>query len=107
MICVALWGAGCRDKEVVALERIQGEVCACTTSACAEAALAGIPKADNSSTPKTQALARKILDCVARIYEAEKASKEAPDDEPVTPPQDPLPGASGSSAPGSAASGSG
>lgn len=89
MICVALAVAGCRSHEIVALQEVQEAVCACKDSACAEKAMADLPKADQKSTPRTQELARQILDCVAKIYEDEKAKKLAPDDQPITPPSDP------------------
>jgi hypothetical protein len=103
VICVALAGAGCRSHEIVELSRIEDEVCACKTSECAQAVLDGMPKASDKPSPRAQEHARRILECVSRIRDVEKAAKAAPDDEPVASPPDP----SGSAAAAGSGSGSG
>ena len=69
-ICVAL--LGCHDRETTELERIANDVCACPTSACGETALKQIPQQETHSTPRTQALARRMLDCLAKLYDKER-----------------------------------
>jgi hypothetical protein len=86
VICVA--ALGCRDPEVAELERISTEVCACSTSKCAQDAIAQVPKTDQRSTPRTQALARRMLDCLAKLQQAERdhASEAGSDDVGSAPP---------------------
>lgn len=64
--------AGCRDAQLTALEAIKTEVCACTTAACAEAALARVPQGTVRATPASRKVARDMLDCVAQRYAAER-----------------------------------
>src|SRR5512139_332941 len=71
VISVALAG-GCGDREASKLGKIRDEVCHCKTAKCAEAALADIPKKDIQSTPKSQRVAREMLDCLAELYKAER-----------------------------------
>ena len=75
VICVAL--LGCRDREAAELDRIGDEVCNCQTSECAQKALAEVPQQDTHSSPKTQALARRMLDCIAKIRDKEEQQKAA------------------------------
>jgi hypothetical protein len=80
VICVA--SLGCRDPEVAELERISTEVCACSSSKCAQHAMEQVSTTDQRSTPRTQALARRMLDCLARIQQAERDhASEAGSDE--------------------------
>ena len=81
VISVALLGA-CGDREATKLAKIRDEVCACKTSRCAEAALDTVPKKDIKSTPKSQQIAREMLQCLADLYEAER---------PLTDPDAPSP----------------
>jgi hypothetical protein len=74
VICVAL--LGCRDREVAELERVSDAVCACQTSKCAEAALKEVPQDEQRSTPRTQQLARRMLDCLAKLYDKERDQSE-------------------------------
>jgi hypothetical protein len=66
VILVALFATGCRDDVVVKLEQVRDEVCACKTSACAEAAMKKLP-ASGASTPRTRKLAREVVDCLQRV----------------------------------------
>lgn len=69
VICVALAVGACSDHEAERLAKVRDEVCACKTVACAEAALARLPKSDVESNPRTQRLAREMLGCLAELYE--------------------------------------
>ena len=71
VISVALLG-GCDDREANKLAKIRDEVCACMTSRCAELALEAVPKKDIESTPKSQRIAREMLNCLADLYDAER-----------------------------------
>jgi len=68
VICVALTGA-CNDHGESELARIRDAVCACKTPSCADDALKAVPQQDMPSTPRTQKIAREMLDCVARLHE--------------------------------------
>jgi hypothetical protein len=92
VICVAL-AAGCRDPELTQLEQIKSEVCACKTASCGEEALKRVPQNEVASTHRSQTIAREMIDCLAKLYEAER---------PTNDPDAPAPGPA-SAAPGSGA----
>ncbi|MDB4952796.1 MAG: hypothetical protein JWO36_365 [Myxococcales bacterium] len=81
-VAVALFW-GCGDPEVSRLKDVKQVVCACKTSACAEAALKQVPQSEIKSTPRAQKIAREMLDCLAKLYEADRPSSD-PD---ATPPE--------------------
>ncbi len=82
------------DAEVEQLEKVKGEVCSCKASKpstdwldqlqsrlnpmryagvkCAEAALDELPKTEIRAGHASQLLARQMLDCMSRLYEAER-----------------------------------
>jgi hypothetical protein len=74
VICVALV-AGCERHELKKMERVRDEVCACKTVACGEAALAKVPQKNVKSTPKSQAIARDMLDCMAKLYDEDRPAE--------------------------------
>ena len=78
---VALATTGCRDKQLVQLESARDEICACKTSECGKAALAKIPQKDARSNPKSQEVARAMLDCLAKLYDSDRP--ETDPDEPA------------------------
>ena len=106
---------GCGDPEVEHLARIRAEVCACKSVACAEAALAQVPSKPASSNFRTQAHARAMLDCLAKLHDAPLPPDAAdassdPADSGSGSNEGSDPAGSGSAAappPGSAAAGSG
>lgn len=69
--CVA-WLTACGDRDVAQLERVRDRVCACKTASCAEAAMRDVPQHDVRSNRRTQQIARDMLDCLARRYDAER-----------------------------------
>jgi hypothetical protein len=83
VICVALL-CGCGDREAADLERVKRAVCACKTASCAEAELKQVPQREIKAGHRAQAIAREMLDCLARIYEADRPSTD-PDAELTSP----------------------
>ncbi len=83
VICVALVG-GCRDPEVAQLQAVKDTVCKCKTASCAEDALKKVPQHEIKSGHKAQRVARDMLDCLARIYEADRPTT---DPDAPTPPE--------------------
>lgn len=82
-IAVCAIGA-CHDSEVDQLTRAKLAVCACQDVKCAEAALGDVPTGDVKSNRRTQAIARAMLDCLAKLYAAQK-----PDTDPDNGSDDP------------------
>lgn len=80
VISVAL--GGCRDRKAARLETIKEAVCACKTSSCAELALKDIPKDDTPPSRRSQQLAREMLDCLAKLYAAERPSTDPDQTQP-------------------------
>ena len=76
VICVALAlatsgaASGCGDRRIAALERVRDRVCACKTASCADEAMKGVPDQDLPSNPRSQKVARAMLDCLAKVYDA-------------------------------------
>ncbi len=83
VIFVALVVPACKDHELVKLKDVRDEVCACKAVPCAEAALKKVPPKDVKSTPKSQAVAREMLNCIAELYAADQPSTDP--DEPTDP----------------------
>lgn len=93
VICVALvapiFGA-CRDSEIVQLEKVRDEVCACKTAKCAEAALDHVPKQNVESSLRAQRIAREMLNCLAATYDKDRPTQD-PDAESPEPAPEPTP----------------
>lgn len=74
------------DPELSQLEAIRKEVCACTTAACGEAAMKKLPSVSHTAgkpaTQREELAARKIVDCLAKLYEPIPSPTEAPDPDP-------------------------
>jgi len=99
VISIAL-AIGCRDVGMEQLADIKAAVCSCKTSRCAEAAMGVISLTKVKSNPRSQRIARDMLDCLAKLYAK---------DRPVTDPDEATgeePAATGSASDG-AATGSG
>jgi len=103
----------CTDHGAGTLAEIKAEVCACTTASCAERAMANVSQRTIASNHRTQAIARDMLDCFAKLQDSERPSTD-PDEEnavdPAAPPASaeppaatPTPAAPPASAPASAA----
>ncbi len=95
VVALALLVAGCADRDEAQLATIRSTVCACKTSACAELAMKEVPHDNVHPTRRTQAIARDMMGCLSKLYEAERPAD--PQEDPDTEPSDP-----GSAAPASA-----
>jgi hypothetical protein len=74
--CLAAGLVACTDRGVERLTAIKRGVCACKDTGCADQAMSEVPKASIRSTPRTQAIARDIMDCRARLEAAERPSTD-------------------------------
>jgi hypothetical protein len=75
VISVALLGA-CGDREAKKLAKVRDEVCHCTTSKCADDAMTRLPTKDIQSTPRSQKIAREMLNCLSDLYKAERPTDD-------------------------------
>ena len=82
VISIAL-AIGCRDEGIARLGDVKAKVCACKTAECAEAAMKVIPSTQVKSNPRSQKIAREMLDCLAKLYEKERPVTGPDDDKPV------------------------
>lgn len=82
-LLVPLVLAACRDPQVTRLEQVKQTVCACKTARCADDAMRAIPTGHVAASHRAQAIARDMLDCVARVYDAGAPSTDP--DAPVPP----------------------
>lgn len=69
---VGLGAGGCEDKELTQLERVKQQVCECKDVACAETAMKAVPAGDIHPNHRQQGVARDMLDCLAKLYDAAK-----------------------------------
>ena len=76
VIFVALAASACADAELKRLSAIRDTVCACKTAKCAEEALAGVPKKPVASSPRSQRIAREMMDCLAELYELDRPTAD-------------------------------
>lgn len=82
---LVIWVAfaiGCRDPELSRLEDVRATVCACKNALCAEEAMKVVPSMKVKPSPRSQRIARDMLDCLAKRLEA---------DRPTTGPDEPAP----------------
>ncbi|HEX3762654.1 MAG TPA: hypothetical protein VHW23_28350 [Kofleriaceae bacterium] len=70
----------CKDHDVERLTAVKRDVCACKDTQCADQAMSGIEKTALRSTPRTQAIARDIIECRAKLDAAERPNTD-PDTE--------------------------
>ena len=83
VISIAL-AIGCRDEGLTRLDDLRTTVCKCKTAECADAALKLVPETKVKSNPRSQKIAREILDCTAKIY-AKTRPTTGPDGVPPPP----------------------
>jgi hypothetical protein len=74
VISVAL--AACGDRDAARLEKIKAAVCSCKTSSCAELALKDVPKDDIKVSRRSQQIARDMMECLSKLYEAERPTTD-------------------------------
>lgn len=87
----------CKDHGVERLTALKGEVCACKDARCADQAMNEVAKVSFQSTPRTQAIARDIVECRARLEAADRPSTD-PDAEGGNGSGEPAPAAGAGSA---------
>ena len=75
VICAALLG-GCKDPEVEQLQHVKQLVCTCKTARCGEDALKQVPAPGEKPSRKAQQVARDMLDCLKKLYEADRPSTD-------------------------------
>ena len=102
VIFVALAGSACGSSEIKKLQKTRDEVCACKSAKCAEAALDHVPKGEVESTPRAQAIAREMLDCLATIYKQDRPTQDPDAETNGLGATDPAASGPGTSAPASA-----
>jgi len=76
LVIAVLVAAGCRDPEVSALDHVRDAVCACKSSSCAEDALKKVPAHAIKPSAQAQQIARAMMDCLAKLYEADRPSTD-------------------------------
>lgn len=99
-ICLAILVTlvACTDHSVERMTSIKRDVCACKDTRCADQAMSEVPRASIRSTPRTQAIARDILECRARL-EADEQPSTDPDAEGGAGSGEDSPAPAGSAAP--------
>jgi hypothetical protein len=83
--------AACKDHRIELLSSVKKDVCACKEASCAEQAMARLEKLAIESTPRSQAIAREIMECRARLESGERPSTD-PDAEGSAEPAAPTAG---------------
>jgi hypothetical protein len=99
-IAILVTLVACNDQSAERLTAIKMKVCACKTASCAEQELKRVPEAPIKSTHRTQEIARELLDCMARLQEADRPTTD-PDELDVAEPsgEEPRTGAPPAGAP--------
>ena len=67
---------GCTDHGAAKLTKIKDKVCACTSASCAEQALADVEKTGAETNHRTQAIARAMMDCLAKLEAKERPTTD-------------------------------
>jgi hypothetical protein len=75
-IAILVTLVACNEHDTERLTAIKLKVCACKTASCAEQELKRVPESPIKSTHRTQEIARDLLDCVARLQEAERPTTD-------------------------------
>jgi hypothetical protein len=73
--------AGCRDEGIAELEGIRDEVCRCKDAKCGEETMKRVASTNVPNSRRSQVIAREMMDCLARLYEAERPTT-GPDEAP-------------------------
>jgi len=66
----------CNDHGVDRLSRIKAKVCACKTASCAQEEMKLVTRETIEPTHRTQAIARDMLDCRAKLEDAERPTTD-------------------------------
>jgi hypothetical protein len=75
-IAILVTLVACNGQDAERLTAIKVKVCACKTASCAEQELKRVPESPIKSTHRTQGIARDLLDCVARLQDAERPTTD-------------------------------
>jgi hypothetical protein len=66
----------CNESDTERMNAIRDQTCACKTASCAEQAMSQVQSRGIKSTPRVQALARDMMECVARLNAAERPTTD-------------------------------
>ncbi len=75
-LALGVAASGCRDRELAGLRNLRDEVCACKTATCGADAMKKLPQDKVKSNHRSQQIARDMLDCLAKLYEAERPTTD-------------------------------
>jgi entry exclusion lipoprotein TrbK len=81
LVVVVALVAGCKDDAIEALESARSRVCECKDATCVNAAMDAMQDHPTKHQRKAEAIAREIMDCVARVYQQTDARVDEPDAE--------------------------
>jgi hypothetical protein len=84
-IAILVTLVACGEHDTERMTAIKSKVCACKTASCAEQEMKVVPEQQIKSTPRIQGLARDMMDCIARLQDAERPSTD-PDEQGIEPP---------------------
>jgi hypothetical protein len=76
LVAIAVALAACKDREVERMEAVKREVCACKDAACADQAMNRVTAGSIKSNARTQALARDMVECRARLEAADRPNTD-------------------------------
>jgi hypothetical protein len=68
LLVLAIAVVACDDHGAKRLQAVRDTVCACTTARYADEALASVAQWKIESNPRTQQIARDMMDCLKKIY---------------------------------------
>jgi hypothetical protein len=88
-IAILVTLVACGEHDTERLTAIRSRVCACKTASCAEQEMTLVPEQPIKSTHRTQGIAREMIDCIARLQEAERPSTDPDDDRAGSPTGEP------------------
>ena len=97
LLAILVTLVACTDPGVEQLGAVKRDVCACKDTSCADQAMTRVPGASLKPTPRTQALAKEIMDCRAKLEAAARPSTDPDAEGSAQPP------AEGSAAPAATA----
>ncbi|HEX7839265.1 MAG TPA: hypothetical protein VF469_17425 [Kofleriaceae bacterium] len=76
VLTLVLTVGACKDHDLATLADVKSEVCACKTASCAAEAMKRIPKDTIKQTRTARTLARDMMDCRAKLENAERPSTD-------------------------------
>jgi hypothetical protein len=83
-VVIAIALLGCRDREIEDLRALRGELCKCKTVECGEALMEKLPQ-HGTTDHRARAIAKEMLDCMARLYDRNRPSTDPDDEAPTSP----------------------